>query len=93
MLIVRLKMENDTIYFARLLMFFLNELFVLSAKLETEGAFLSDLRIRSWIFLKKRTLRSVGLFSKNRVLCFQASPVKQGYYAQIMFRWRRNGEI
>ena len=49
MLIVRLKMENDTIYFARLLMFFLNELFVLSAKLETEGAFLSDLRIRSWI--------------------------------------------
>ena len=27
-------------------------------------------------------LGSVRLCSKNRVLCFQASPVKQGYYAQ-----------
>ena len=27
---------------------------------------------------------SVGLCSKTRVLCLQASPAKQGYYAQIM---------
>ena len=31
---------------------------------------------------RRRTSRSAGLCSKNRVLCFRASPMKPGYYAQ-----------
>ena len=34
------------------------------------------------IKLYRMALESAGLCSKNRVLCFRASPVKQRYYAQ-----------
>ena len=42
----------------------------------TQATFLSS----AFFFYPK--LGSIGLCSKNKVLCFRASPVKQGYYAQ-----------
>ena len=42
----------------------------------------TPVRLCRQVQLKGANIGSVGLCSKNRVLCFRASPVKPGYYAQ-----------